>query len=81
MPENSDLIQLWYIGKDCWDRPVYKDIDGRLWKDIDPLSYKNPKLCTAYQNSYDGEPDTPMQCTDRFRGKAIEFIPHRVVWR
>ena len=30
-------ITLNYIGMDSWDRPVYEDESGVLWKDISPL--------------------------------------------
>jgi hypothetical protein len=27
-------IKLVFIGIDSWDRPVYKDGNGRMWKDV-----------------------------------------------
>ena len=26
---------LTFIGIDCWDRPVYRDTNGKLWKDFE----------------------------------------------
>ena len=67
-------INLYFLGKDSWNRPVYTDIDEKLFVDVDPLSDCDPKICTKYKNMFEGEPDCPV------RGK-FEFFPKRVVWR
>ena len=30
------VLYLKFVGMDSWDRPVYTDDIGTLWKDIDP---------------------------------------------
>lgn len=62
-----------YIGMDNFDRPVYKDENGNLWKDADPRSHVPPLLCSVLNNDFYGEPDVA------FHGKA-KFIPRRVTW-
>ena len=32
----KDKIYLKYKGRDSWDRPVYQDESGKLWKDVEP---------------------------------------------
>ena len=38
MPEEPTCL-LRYIGTDDWARPVYQDQYGKLWKDVEPVSY------------------------------------------
>ena len=73
-------LTLVYKGLDSWSRPVYSDDNGRLWKDVDPRSHRNPDLCTVMYNSFDGEPDTPMNVMERYEDCKINFIPSRVTW-
>lgn len=73
-------MKLIYIGMDSWNRPVYKDENGRLWKDVDPRSNREPDLCTSCNNEFDGEPDTPMNCIELYNDVNVEFIPNRVTW-
>jgi len=63
-----------YLGMDSWDRPVYEDENGILVKDVDPRSWCAPRLATALNNEFDGEPDCP------YHGEA-KFDPERKVWR
>lgn len=69
---------LHFIGEDSWRRPVYKDENGRYWKDVDNrkgwLGYKNENICSAYNNDFEGEPDTPMS-----NSIDIIFIPERII--
>lgn len=61
------------VGVDYWSRPVYKCIEtGKLWKDI-TLGNENPELHTC-QNSFDGEPDCPINSnlTVQFKTKYKE---------
>ena len=74
-------MKLFYKGRDTWgDRPVYEDENGRLWKDVDPRPHVQPRLCTALNNSFDGEPDTPIDYIPRYKDEHIEFIPKRETW-
>lgn len=64
---------LTYIGNDSWDRPVYKDDNGKLWKDVDMgRGCTNESFCTC-GNDFEGEPDSPMRSHI-----DIEFVPGRV---
>lgn len=55
-----------YIGRDSWDRYVYKDENGKLWKHIDCCSprevciERGDTLYSSCGNSFNGEPDCPM---------------------
>ena len=64
---------LTFKGIDSWDRPVYEDQEGRLWKDTNPMEDIEPHLCSACNNEFDGEPDCP------FYGDYT-FFPFRAVW-
>lgn len=48
------------IGIDSWDRPVYRDQDGRLWKDI-LLGQFAPDLHSVSGNTFDGEPESRIE--------------------
>lgn len=72
-------MKLEYIGTDSWDRPVYKDENKTLWKDVDPREDLSPSLCTSANNEFDGEPDKPMSALKEYEHVQIEFIPERVV--
>ncbi len=76
---NDDLV-LTFIGMDSWDRPVYKESNGILWKDVAPRENCAPKLCTSVNNDFDGEPDTPMRVMKRYEGVKVVFSPGRVIW-
>ena len=54
------MRKLSYIGNDFWDRPVYKDETGKLWKDLN-LGKGEPDLYSAANNDFDGEPDMPIK--------------------
>lgn len=66
-------MNLQFVGVDSWDRPVYEDQDGKLWKDTYPSEDVHPILYSACNNEFDGEPDCP------FHGE-YELIPFRMVW-
>ena len=38
------MVTMNYIGIDSHGRPVYKDENGKLWKDTDPRSHVPPAL-------------------------------------
>ncbi len=53
-------LKLTRVGKDSWDRPVYKDENGRYFKDVNllPLSEIPTELCISCpSDDFDGEPD------------------------
>ena len=54
------MNKLHFIGVDGWDRPVYRDESGRLWKDVN-LGDGTPYLHSAVDNDFDGEPDMPIR--------------------
>lgn len=73
-------IILKLIGRDSWSRPVYVDDSGRLWKDVDPVADSSADLCSSVNNSFDGEPDTPMSVMARYQNAEIVFEPKRDTW-
>ena len=62
-----ETLELKRIGVDDWSRPVYKDNNGKLWKDINCDFWKKNcdrypiDLCSAYNNEFYGEPDSPIR--------------------
>ena len=46
------MKQLTFIGTDSWSRPVYKDENGKLWKDIN-LGEGKPHLHSASGNDFE----------------------------
>ena len=79
-PEEAEVLRLQYLGKDSWDRPVYRDDEGIIWKDIDPRADKRPNLCTAVGNEFDGEPDTDKKHLEKYQNLSVLFLPSREVW-
>lgn len=77
---DSKVLHLKFIGMDSWDRPVYKDDLGTLWKDVVPRAGMKPDLCTSANNEFDGEPGTGMKYLERYQGVAVVFEPERIVW-
>lgn len=63
-------LTLKYIGVDSWNRPVYEDETGRLFKDLN-LGKGQMELATVY-GGFDGEPDTPIQYIKKYQGVEIE---------
>ena len=68
-----------FSGYDNWDRPVYEGEDGTLLVDTDPISTRPIKLCTKYNNQFNGEPDTPIEYT-KYKDDEIT-VDRRVTWR
>lgn len=56
---SEKVLNIKFIGIDNWDRPVYKDENGRILKDTN-LGIGEIALCTYSNNSFYGEPDTPI---------------------
>ena len=67
-------LQLAFVGRDSWSRPVYK-CGGKLYVDTDPRADRAPSICTKQCNDFDGEPCDPLP-----EGTEVEFIPHRDTW-
>lgn len=66
--KQKEEVVMIYVGMDSWDRPVYRDPDGKLWKDTNPRSHVPASLYSSLNNCFDGEPDM------LFHGKAV-FLP------
>lgn len=77
---DSNVLHLKFVGMDSWDRPVYKDDRGTLWKDVDPRVGMKPNLCISVNNEFNGEPDIGMKYLEEYRGVTVAFEPKRVVW-
>ena len=75
-----EALLLRHKGRDSWDRPVYEDETGKLWKDVEPGANCGPKLCSALYNAFDGEPDTPMGYMKKYEGVPVVFLPERDTW-
>ena len=54
------MRKLKLIGVDDWDRPVYQDESGQLWKDTN-LGSGEVSLSSSCNNEFDGEPDMPIR--------------------
>lgn len=52
-------LLLTYITTDSFSCPVYKDQNGKLWKDVN-MDEDNPGFNSACNNEIEGEPDVPM---------------------
>lgn len=58
--EKQDILKVKIVGIDNWDRPVYQDENGKLYKDVN-LGTGCLALCTASNNQFYGEPDIPIE--------------------
>lgn len=77
---NWEALLLRHKGRDSWDRPVYEDESGKIWKDVEPRADNAPKLCSALYNAFDGEPNTPMEYMSKYEGVPVVFLPERDTW-
>lgn len=57
---NQEILKVKFIGADNWDRPVYKDEKGKMYKDTN-LGKGEIALCTSSNNDFYGEPDMPLK--------------------
>lgn len=57
---NSKELNVKLVGIDDWNRPVYKDKKGYLYKDVH-CGMGTLSLCTVYLNKFYGEPDIPIK--------------------
>ncbi|MBQ8424842.1 MAG: hypothetical protein IJY25_00910 [Bacilli bacterium] len=55
----KEELKIKLVGIDSWDRPVYKDKEGNLYKDVN-LGRGELDLHTAVNNDFYGEPDSPI---------------------
>ena len=53
---NEKILKVKFIGIDNWDRPVYKDEKGNIFKDTN-LRHGTLALCTSVNNDFYGEPE------------------------
>lgn len=53
-------LELKFIGIDNWDRPVYRDKNNILYKDVN-LGHGNFELTTVCDNDFYGEPEAPIK--------------------
>jgi hypothetical protein len=60
--EDMEQLTMQFIGIDDWDRPIYRDNTGKLWKDVN-CGCGEPYLCSATGNDFYGEPDYPISKT------------------
>lgn len=67
-----ETLILNYIGEDYWSRPVYKDENGILFKDVNCGSGKIA-LCTVC-GDFEGEPNTPIEYIKKYQNVEIEII-------
>ncbi|MBQ3023254.1 MAG: hypothetical protein IJD91_08050 [Clostridia bacterium] len=67
-------ITLTYEGCDSWGRPVYKDQNGRYWKDVDLGGRPTQNgICSA--DSFDGEPYASVHYYTAIRSVSIQGGP------
>ena len=55
----KETLKVKYIGIDNWDRPVFKDKSGNVYKDVN-LGKGILALCTSSNNDFYGEPESPI---------------------
>jgi hypothetical protein len=61
----KEMRNLRFVGIDSWDRPVYRDESGQLWKDVN-LNEGDPSIYSVADDYFDndnfnGEPDIPIK--------------------
>ncbi len=54
------VLTIKQIGVDNWDRPIYKDEKGTVYKDVN-LGTGEISLCTSVNNDFYGEPYVPIR--------------------
>lgn len=69
----SCKLSVTFAGWDNMDRAVYRSDVGCLYVDTDPRKKQPPKMCTKYQNCFEGEPCDPVEA-------EFTFLPDRMVW-
>lgn len=56
---NEEILKVKFVGIYNWDRPVFKDEKGTIFKDIN-LGHGALALTTSVNNEFYGEPDSPI---------------------
>lgn len=64
-----------HIGMDDFSHPMYKDQNGRLWKDLN-MGRGNPDLYSVTGNDPDGEPLYPIKVEYRFDPAPYKENPY-----
>ncbi len=75
-------LELTFIGVDSWSRPVYKDQNECLWKDVELTSTELDEgdevdksiLCTSTGNAFNGEPNTHMSSIEKYQDYKVNLI-------
>lgn len=74
---SKQVLELKFICEDDWNRPVYKDQNGRLWIDVECGDLDEPVLHASSNNEIDGEPDYPITqehvFIDKFKRNPKQF--------
>lgn len=73
--ENRKILEIVYDGIDSWNRPVYRDKYGNLYKDTELGKGNNlsSSLYTANYNEFDGEPLAPIDKSVIV--KVVRYVP------
>lgn len=72
MTNTNEKLTLTFMGYDDWDRPTYKDDEGRLLKDTN-CDNGILALCTVC-GGFDGEPDTPIEYIKKYKNRSIVIL-------
>lgn len=80
--ETIKVLNLTFLGFDDWENPVYKDQNGKLWKDVEMKSTELADgeevnkfdLCVCVGNQFDGEPDTCMGNLKKYQNCKVNLI-------
>lgn len=73
--ETRPMLEIIYEGEDSWNRPVYKDKKGNLYKDVSLGEGNNlaSSLCLSTNNEFEGEPSVSLD--KNIVVKVIRYVP------
>ena len=71
---NENILRVKFIGIDNWDRPVYKDEKGNIFKDTN-LGHGTLSLCTSVNNDFYGEPEAPIN--ENIKVSIVSKFPNK----
>ena len=71
---NENILRVKFIGIDNWDRPVYKDEKGNIFKDTN-LGHGTLALCTSVNNDFYGEPEAPIN--ENIKVSIVSKFPNK----
>ena len=63
IPPLREIKKIRFVGIDSWDRMVFQDENGNIWKYTEPGEQpyeRHERLHTSTNNDFDGEPCWPM---------------------